>query len=572
MKRKTKVVLIVVLGCVVVLLAFIVYVSQRGGPDYTEELARLLPADTPAYVSLRNLNALWTCIEAMQFARGLGASGALSRLLVSSKDWQSLQKKKQRFEQRTTVRLGEKFIKKWFGRHVVLALIEVPDTELPGLLLLSKTELGFEEKLAELVAQLYPGLKLRTEHYRNSLINVYDAEKAGHGFAYVRFGRTVVLSLRSNTSAYLKRVIDLKMADSTVTLADSTTFQKAFAGMEKAEGLVCYIIPQPFIRILSALPSVTIHKHLSKQAMASLSPMLEGYEYWRAAFSVHRGFVGDFKFHYKTASQTPPERLPGSIPSSKSALSFLPVNTLGLLKVQGPDLRGSLTELVACLALSPSKEADEQLKAIEDATGINPVRDLFPYLDNELTLALCDIQPGLLFPQFTAELFIKSSDVHAVRQITTQRAHEIHLGGQSFPLEETRIDNHTIYSCQTPFGPVGYTFLEPYLLVMVGTQILEKNLAVHSADQRNVTENSIYRQVRANALENPSCLLYVNFEETANALQRVADRSLQWQRKIRSKVQENYRRIDVLRHLKALCITTSTSPDSSDLRLYVPAQ
>ena len=166
MKRKKKIMVIALLGVTVLLLAFLLYVNQRGGQDYTEELARLLPADTPAYISLRNLNTLWTRIESMQFAQELGASGALSRLLMSSKEWQRLQQKTHRFERRTTLRLGERFIKRWFGRHVVFALIAVPDAEQPGLLLLSKTRLGFEEKLAELVAQLYPGLKLRTERYR----------------------------------------------------------------------------------------------------------------------------------------------------------------------------------------------------------------------------------------------------------------------------------------------------------------------------------------------------------------------------------------------------------------------
>ncbi len=559
MKRKTRLVLSVLLVCSILLLAFLIYVNQRGGPDYTEELARLLPVDTPAYISLRNLNALWTRIESMQFARELGTSGALSRLLLSSKDWQRLQQKKHRFERRTTFRLGERFIKRWFGRHVVFALIPVPNTEQPGLLLLSKTHLGFEEKLAELVAQLYPGLKLRTEHYRGTLINLYDAEKAKHAFSYVRFGRTVVLSLRSNNTAYLKHVIDLKVENSRNTLSDSSKFQQAFAGMEKAEGLICYIIPQLCLRSLGAMPSGTIQNHSTEQTRASLAKMLERYEYWRVVFSVHNGFVGDFHFRYKPTAQAQSPASGDLTISELSALSFLPIDTLGFFQVQGPDLRKSLTEIAAFLELFPSITPEAWLSAIEAASGINPVRDIFPYMDNELTLALCNIQSGLLFPQFTAELFVKSSDTDTVRQLLAQRVQQIRLGEQSFPLEETHVENHTIRSCQTPFGPIGYGFLESYLVV-------------RAAAQSNITANDLYRQVRAHALQNPSCVLYVNFEEAANALRRVADKSLQWQQRIRAKVEKYHKLIEVFMYLKALCITTSSSPISTDLRIYIPAE
>ncbi len=572
MKRKKKIMVIALLGVTVVLLAFLLYVNQRGGQDYTEELARLLPADTPAYISLRNLNTLWTRIESMQFAQELGASGALSRLLLSSKEWQRLQQKTHRFERRTTLRLGERFIKRWFGRHVVFALISVPDAEQPGLLLLSKTHLGFEEKLAELVAQLYPGLKLRTERYRGSLINLYDAEKAKHAFSYLRFGRTVVLSLRSNNTAYLKHVIDLKVENSQNTLADSSKFQLAFAEMEKAEGLICYIIPQLCLRLLGALPSGTIQKHSTEQTLASLSKMLEHHEYWRVVFSVHNGFVGDFRFRYKATAQALSGASAASMIAKPSALSFLSIDTLGFFQVQGPDLRKSLTELAAFLELFPSITPEAWLSGVEAASGINPVRDIFPYMDNELTLALCNIQPGLLFPQFTAELFVKTSDTDTVRQLLAQRVQQIRLGEQSFPLEETHVENHTIRSCQTPFGPIGYGFLESYLVVMLGSKTLAENLAVRAAAQSNITANDLYKRVRKHALQNPSCILYVNFEEAANALRRVADKSLQWQQKIRAKVEKYHKPIEVLTYLKALCITTSSSPISADLRLYIPAE
>ncbi len=572
MKRKTRLVLSVLLGCSILLLGFLIYVNRRGGPDYTEELARLLPADTPAYISLRNLKTLWERIESMQFARELGTSGALSRLLLSSEDWQRLQQKKHRFERRTTFRLGERFIKRWFGRHVVFALIPVPNTEQPGLLLLSKTQLGFEEKLAELVAQLYPGLKLRTEHYRGSLINLYDAEKAKHAFSYLRFGRTVVLSLRSNNTAYLKHVIDLKVENSQNTLADSKKFQQAFAGMEKAEGLICYIIPQLCLRSLGALPSVTIHKRFPEQTRASLAKMLEHHDYWRVVFSVHNGFVGDFHFRYKATAQALSGASAASMIAKPSALSFLPIDSLGFFQVQGPDLRKSLTELVAFLELFPSIIPEAWLGDVEVASSINPVRDLFPYMDNEMTLALCNIQPGLLFPQFTAELFVKTSDTDAVRQFLGQRVQQIRLGEQIFPLEETHVENHTIRSCQTPFGPIGYGFLESYLVVMLETKTLAKNLAVQASPHNNIMANNLYKQVRQHALQNPSCLLYVNFEEAGNALRRVADKSLQWRQKIRAKVEKYHKFIEVFMYLKALCITTSSSPISTDLRLYIPAE
>lgn len=572
MKRKTRIMLIILLGCAIVLFAFLLYVNQRGGPDYTEELARLLPADTPAYVSLRNLNALWTRIESMRFARELGSSGALSRLLLSSKQWQRLQQKKHRFERRTTLRLGDAFIKKWFGRHVVLALIPVPDTTQPGLLVLSKTQLGFEEKLAELVAQLYPGLKLRTESYRGSAINVYDAEKAQHAFSYVRFGRTVILSLRSNNTAYLKRVIDLKTSSTTTTLADDRKFQQAFAGMEKAEGLILYITPNPCMRLLEDLPSVTIQKHFPEQTLGSLTNMLERHDYWRVAFSVDHGFVGDFQFRYKATSHAPSRAAAGSMISASSALSFLPTNTLGFFQVQGSDLRKSLTEIAGYLDLFPSLTPEAWLGSIEAASSINPVRDLFPHLDNELTVALCNIQPGLLFPQFTAELFAKTTDIETVRQLLAHHAQQIRLGNQSFPLEQTRIEDHAIRSCQTPFGSIGYGSLESYLVVMLGTKILKENLSVRTAPQNNVTASSLYKQVRAHALQNPSCILYMNFEETANVLTRVADQSLQWKKKIQARVEKYRKHIEVLKYLKGLCITTSSSAISADLRLYIPAQ
>jgi len=251
-------------GLALILLAPAAYfwISTRGGAEYYGAPELLLPSDTACVATWRNFKTFLEQANQLEGIREMRQDEDLaSLLLLTGTPWAGLEKKKNQAQYRLLSAMAKDFVNTWFGREVTLALLAPRSPQGgSGLLVIARTDIGFEENLAELAAQLYPELSLEEHPYRGHKIYRYNARKTRNAFSYCRFGKTVVVSLRSDDFGWLEELVDRKIgrsADGTVrpTLAARKPFLSAAAWQPGGTGLQAFLAPKPFIQAMRFLPS-----------------------------------------------------------------------------------------------------------------------------------------------------------------------------------------------------------------------------------------------------------------------------------------------------------------------------
>jgi len=237
------------------------WISTRGGAEYYGAPELLLPSDTACVATWRNFKTFLEQANQLEGIREMRRDEDLaSLLLLTGTPWANLEKKNQA-QYRLLSAMARDFVNTWFGREVTVALLPPRSPQGgSGLLVVARTDIGFEENLAELAAQLYPELSLEEHPYRGHKIYRYNARKTHNAFSYCRFGKTVVVSLRSDDFGWLEELVDRKIgrsADGTVrpTLARQNPFLSAAAWQPGGTGLQAFLAPKPFIQAMRFLPS-----------------------------------------------------------------------------------------------------------------------------------------------------------------------------------------------------------------------------------------------------------------------------------------------------------------------------
>ena len=238
------------------------WITMRGGAEYYGAPELLLPSDTACVATWRNFKTFLEQANQLEGIREMRRDEDLaSLLLLTGTPWAGLEKKKNQAQYRLLSAMARDFVNTWFGREVTLALLAPRSPQgRSGLLVVARTDIGFEENLAELAAQLYPELSLEEHPYRGHRIYRYNARKTRNAFSYCRFGKTVVVSLRSDDFGWLEELVDRKIgrgADGTVrpTLAGQKPFLSAAAWQPGGTGLQAFLAPKPFIQAMRFLPS-----------------------------------------------------------------------------------------------------------------------------------------------------------------------------------------------------------------------------------------------------------------------------------------------------------------------------
>ena len=195
--------------CLALLAAGGVWLWLVWRPAYDGPLEALLPPDCPTVIRLRNLAAGIAQLEGARAFDEVFSNVDLSVLLVEEEDWSEFVEQRDSPAMQARLRVGRAFLRRYFSADALVAF--APSRlrpERPALLGLTRADTGFLEAMAELVAAFYPDSRLVIERHRGVSIHRYVAGKERHGFAYIRLGKTVALSLRSSEGDYLREVID----------------------------------------------------------------------------------------------------------------------------------------------------------------------------------------------------------------------------------------------------------------------------------------------------------------------------------------------------------------------------
>lgn len=572
----------------IVLIVFYLYVTFRGPRDYTGELARLLPARTSAFVALNDFEGIRRHVAQTRLYEQLNSSIDLASLLMTNEDWRNYQENRDSVEWRAKAALAREFLRRYFSRQVAVAMSRLDRCDDPALLVMARTDLGFAEKLGELCAQLYPELHLGTEDYRGIPLYAYEAPQSKRSFTYVRFGKTVVLSLRTNERDYLRRIIDWRLDAPTETLFETDDFQRARQSPARRQGLLAVARPGALFRDLTARPEFNLRDYLGKSKRAPLRNAISEFRCLEAAVTVAERIemrlvargpettaplaaMGPARRRKNTGEPPAPQPLTllDAVPSTCIAFADFHFNNLAETLARMLNIHRAFSEdAVAPPALAA---AVERLNA---QWGFDVSRDLGPAFGRETLLVVHDVQlpmmtvASLLFPvadrdraQMMIGRLIKTyTDLYA----DPNRAGEV-------PKEfRNATDFHPLYS--TPLGFLGAGWLgDRFLLGTSPNSYLAMKQMIETKGEP-ITRNPVFLLLGLPIADPADAIAFVNLEEIGRRAEGLLTVMALLSRSVREKSVMYAKIVAVSKLLRSVGLSARRTDNDWTFVLRVPTQ
>jgi len=528
---KKKLFRIIILFFIIVsaIVIFIVmYISRRGGADYTGPLANLLPAETIAYGSIKNLHGLWETAASKKNILSLTESPELDSLLSSYKKIGKWEKKLGRFENKSHLKLGKEFLLKWFGDDVAVALVPTREKSTPPtFLVMSKTRIGFEEKLAEFIAQLYPDLRLDSLSYRRTKIQRYIGKEDTGSFSYLRFGRTVFLSLYTSDTTALKYVIDLKLEPTLPRLYTRTNFQQYKSEIGTKDGISLFILPGETLKYLANaenLPTV-------------LTNSLSLYEYMHLNVTLDKDLLISIFLKYKTSIPAP---LPPADFMSMNYISRRAILFLGFKDRQ-------LYEMLSWIfnAILSSKDADYFSQLFQKV------------INQEFSLSVERLEPGLILPMAEANLFMNVKNSNRADQQLKK----------ILPLFSNPGRKNPTRNIPTPIGLLD--LVKNKEIFTLRLHLEEKHDELKMINE-NLTQADYYRRVFPSGISRSRIILYANFLRLKEDAARAVRESPKWGKKYKKTLKLIKNWTDVLGYLQGCGLWDKHEREGIRYHLIIP--
>lgn len=455
--------------CVVVLIC-VIWIQCRGGQTVERPLIALLPADTPFAAQIHRLDDLLAFYDTTPLAHLLANDIEIGALLMSQDGYRDWLETHREAEIRSHLNLGREFLLNWVGREVTIAYIYAEEESHPCLVVLTQAELGFKERLAELVAQLIPGTRIETSEHRGTTITSWIAEEPRDSISLCRFGETVALSLRSDSPTYLRTIIDAVRAE---TPPEQPVFPPP-----TAPGIHAWMNAERLPRFLEAIPS---------EGTAAFLDSEEGQETMR-----HLARLDDIRLRYTLDS---PRTITlearghnGAIPTIATTDSWLDLihrDTLGFLHLEEPTLWWDIAgHLLFDLSIEIDPDWSEERQARHLAKREWRMRlgrwihdEILPLLDGQATLVLDSIVPRMGLPSFQAALVWETSNPDrldaAVSRVTSTGALDLladidedYVPDWIAPPDFTpTIGGLDFQTWETPLGHAGWSVWDDRLLM-----------------------------------------------------------------------------------------------------------
>ncbi|HUT25910.1 MAG TPA: hypothetical protein VM492_16365 [Sumerlaeia bacterium] len=553
------------------------WIARRGGPEYFGTPEALLPPETGGVATWRNFSGFLQEVGRLKAVERIRRDEELAALLLSDAKWRELQRETDKAHYAILNRAARNFIETCFGREVTLALVPPPKGDpsaRSGLLVVARTDAGLEENLAELVLHFYPELALESRSYRGHRIYRYSAEKTRRAFSYCRFGKTVVVSLRSADWHWLEEVIDRKIGKAavgggdgdgsrTASLARDPAFLDSANRRGTGDGLSVFVAPQYAIQALRSAPGKISRsprwafwldyaaEKLSDTNWAALNLRLEDGR--RSGGDGRRGGGGGLRAESFWRFTTPREAGFSRRTVVPELLRDLPADTAALLVLEAQGLGSALRELYARMANSQAYEGRvvRFARNWERETGLRFSEDFLDSAGRCVGAALTGFRwtGNALFPAPMVRGWWDAG--HSEKALRLQALLAAHTGGADRPLA---------------LKPGALTFRaeERWLLLNLNETLAPLGGADESdASATGLSSHPLLAQVWSQESESePVLCLFADFEGTYMHLRRLhavastgSTVASIWPSKVRRDVRRWETILAAVRHLRSLRLT-----------------
>lgn len=570
--RSTKALLLGLAGALllgVLLFGGRIYLSWRVGPDYYGKPETLLPADTALMATWSNFSSFLTRLEGLHAMEQIRQDEKMATFLLADPTWRKLEKDKNKAHYKILSTMASDFVDKWMGRELTFAIVP-PAQSTPSddpttaptrsaMLLIARTNFGFEHNLAELVAQFYPELALEERVYRGQRIYRYNARKTRRAFTYCRFGRTVVMSLRSPAWGQLERVIDLKIDARSKTkmlasLAASPAFIEASKRFAPGDSLNAYASPRYLQPAMRALPSASAGSEGWDFWIDYFTDKTQRVDWGQISLSLAQGLRLDSFWKCTKIRPTQAVARTDDPAGARSAYADIPANPTAVLVAQSDGIRNVLLELRARMKESKSyrKGLAKFEKKWAKQTGSKLATDWVEPMGQKLGIVITGFSNGLLFPLPMANAWWTfSKDEGATR---LEQALTAHARGAS--------------SILIPIGQLSFQAQNNSLLLDLnggGAQGSSPSTGDASSSHPLLAE---LRRLQPE----PVVSLFVDFQSAYAHLARMYQTASLWSKKVRKNVQQWTTILGILQYMDALRLTATPVRDGVRVEIVIPVR
>ncbi|MBN1867640.1 hypothetical protein JW916_10145 [Candidatus Sumerlaeota bacterium] len=549
------------------------WLSKRGGPDYFGQPESLLPSNTAVMASCRDLSGLLKEIESLGAVERLRRDEDLAALLLSSAAWRRLQREKDKAYYGLMERMARDFVDTWFGREVTLAVLPPsaspgePRPARSGLVVIARTDIGFEESLAELVAHYYPELSIEKREYRNRALYRYNAEKSRRAFAYCRFGRTVVVSLRSAEWRWLEEVVDRRLGTDSrgrplPALTGESWFQGAIEWSRTERGLSVCIDPRTLAEAMRSFPGKSFQRPTWRFWIDYGEERLRSTEWGAVRVSLDRGLRlvsvwknreedvapaarGDSKSEGPTASKAS---------EAMRRLQALPEDCPLALWLESPRLAAFANDLIR--RMRDSQTYDDKVASAEEDwrewTGSSLTTDWIEPMGDTLGAGLTGLVGGSVLPVPIAQGWFETSrPADATKLAQTLESNAVATKPPVLVL---------------PVGRIEFRADESTLLLDLNPGIApHPREEIEGNEDRGLSGHPLLSDVWQPNGEGPTLCVFANFESGYRCLEQVRAAAMIWSKSARENLESWETILAAARHLRSFRLVAT--PSSEGIRV-----
>jgi hypothetical protein len=583
---------ICVLLLVAALVAFALFLRARSGKDYRGDLAALLPARTAVYLSLEDLNGLWDRVAPLKIHDALGKKLRASWLID---DEDSDPGEDATLESQVKGGLLRRFIRRWFGRSVVAAMFSVEGRVEPAFVVLAKTDMGFEENLAQLVADCYPSLAFEEEVFNDVRLLRYRGEKPDESLTFCRFGRTVAIGLMSDSFEPLKAIARRRHGGEAVDSLDvDPGFAACWPERRDRSGAALYLNAARAFADVESYPKLRLEeKERRRGNFTFLRRILEPMDRVFGVLNLQDaplGIHGEFRAAKSAPNPVEPDFGPSRVPPMlpRDALMCLAGRSERLGQVvrdltfgfpEGSEMRG---------------ETEEWSEKIRGEFGLDLESELLPLLQGEMAMAWTGVEAGIAFPRphWVALAQVRdSAEAQALLDRAYARYEKRRDEGKPslFPglkmkdeerstkseVRRAKYEEGRTYALPTLFlGAVEVGLVGDFLVVGGPAGALDRLAEAYARNDpaRGMASSPVFALTGLRAEAAYPLLLYANFASAREAVRRAAAGSLLWPEKVREDVQDFQDSLEIPSLLRGARLIRDPSTSSPSVDLFIPLQ
>ncbi|MBN1517569.1 hypothetical protein JXA32_13485 [Candidatus Sumerlaeota bacterium] len=570
----------------------------REAPDFKGELAELVPNTASAYIVLRDFSALAHDFETTELFQALTTDEELLAALFEESDkLQELEKVPAAV--RRSAFYG--FVDRYFGARAACALVRYDEDRPPAFFVFAKTELGFSERVAELCSKAYPELELITEKHNGVELFLYKKEKSKRSFSFFRYGKTVVLSLRSDDTYYLKQLIDYVEAGAPDNLAAHQPFIDSMERLRQHRGLIAWINNGPFIDDMHAMLKENYEEKMQKASYRLLEKYLREYQQTNLSLT----YDSRLELRLELSGAAPADGAALRRIADMELLRMAPGKSIAAaagnaesvqaaLKIMADYVKESYTQSREDKREHYRKKYADKPEKLQDRLEKIDRKDretrafvsrlggalLFQYftelLGQDYVVALESVQPFLfsplpLFVASAASRFDEGVDpVERLRRSTLVKDAKKTADTDEGPLLQYRV---------TKCGPVPLLLWPVYAsaderCVYLSTSPdapMRMLLAEHHSAQ-SLASHPVFQQASLDLAEDTRMILFINFEQLIENLNHLQEWSLFGDDKLEEFLQEEKATLKLLTLLRAALLRVRDADNRILLELVLPVQ